>query len=64
MPLFDRMDEAVKEAHPDEFIVAIEWQGKSLTFATVVEPQKLPVPKIVIMQRPKVMGSVSPFKIA
>lgn len=53
MPIFARMDEAVRRAAPTEYIVALEWQGQPLVFATVEEPHRLPVPELVIMQRPR-----------
>ena len=51
MPLFEREADAVRYANPDEFIVAIKWQGEIVAFATVTEPHLLPAPEIVVMQR-------------
>lgn len=51
--IYDRMDDATREVKDDEYIVALQWQGKELLYATVTEPHRLPVPQLVIMQRPK-----------
>ncbi len=53
MLVFDRMDTAVKEVLPDQYIVALEWQGRQFQFAAVTEPHCLPDPKLVIMQAPR-----------
>ncbi len=51
--VYERFDEAERQASEDEYIVACRWQGRELLIVTTRQPQCLPVPQLVVVRKPK-----------
>lgn len=53
MGIFERFDEAERNAKDDEYIVVCEWQGRQLLIASTPEPHRLEAPRLVVVRNPK-----------
>lgn len=53
MRLFERIDAALSAAGPDDYVIALEWQGVEVRYATLVTPDEMRPPTILIVKRPK-----------
>lgn len=52
MHLFERIETALSAAGPDDYVIALEWRGVQVQFATVSTPDETPAPTILVVQQP------------
>lgn len=49
---FDRLDDALKAAAPEHWVIAVESTGKTLSYRLTAAPEKLGLDSYVIMRKP------------